>query len=122
MNVKIEIKLTNEDTKFSSSSMKRVKGDIKEVIREMLIESGFTLYALNPEQNKRALALTTLDESNVQYDIKQQTNYIHLTKKQFKTLTRQELENEIKILIQDCIDMQEQVNELHSLVAKRIQG
>jgi hypothetical protein len=61
MNVKIEIKLTNEDTKFSSSSTRRIAdATLREVIYNLCLEVGSTLYALNPHTNEDALVLTEM--------------------------------------------------------------
>jgi hypothetical protein len=59
MNYKFELKITDKEKKFSSSSMRIIKVDtLFEVIQMMLIETGSVLYALNPYTNKDALVLT----------------------------------------------------------------
>jgi hypothetical protein len=72
MKIKIEIKITDEETGVSSSTTNIVEGTLKDVLKTMCIDAGYAVYTLNPEKNRGALALPTLYLHKVEYDEKQQ--------------------------------------------------
>jgi len=60
MNVKIEIKMTNEATGFSVASTTSSEGALKDVLEQVCIDAGYTLYLIDPPNNKGALKLLTI--------------------------------------------------------------
>jgi hypothetical protein len=48
--------------------------------------------------------------------------YYHLTKEQGDAISRQGLIDMITTLVQDCIDMQEELQEIYSVVAQQNRG
>jgi len=120
MKVKIEVKLTNENTQFSTSSTSSVEGTLREVIRTMCIDSGYALYTLNPDHNKGALTLLTLFPPEFSYNEKNKANYTSLTKKQFSSMSRRDLIKEVKYLGKECEDLQSEICDLHSLMNQEV--
>jgi len=61
MNVKIEIKITNKNTGFSvASTTSSSEGTLKDVLEQICIDAGYTLYLLDPPNNEEALKLLTI--------------------------------------------------------------
>jgi len=119
MKVKIEVKLTNENTQFSTSSTSSVEGTLQEVIRTMCIDSGYALYTLNPDHNKGALTLLTLFPPEFSYNEKNRANYT-LTKRQLLSMSRRDLIKEVKYLSDECEGLQSEICDLHSLMNQEV--
>jgi len=120
MKVKIEVNFRDEETGVSSSSTKRVEGKLHEVIRALCVESGFSLYKINETKNKGALVLCSLFSPEFAYNEANKANYTCLTKKQMSSLSRLELEDEVRVLYKDCKDLQSELYALHSLINQRV--
>jgi len=75
MKVKIEIKTVDEETGISKSTTSSVEGTLKDVLKTMCIDAGYAVYALNPDQNRGALALPTLYLHKAEYDEKHHIDY-----------------------------------------------
>jgi hypothetical protein len=120
MKVKIEVNFRDEETGVVSSATKRVEGKMHEVIRAVCVEAGFSLYKLNEAKNKGALVLCALFSPEFAYNNENKANYTCLTRKQFASLSRADLEEEIKTLYSDCKSLQSELYNLHSLINQRV--
>jgi hypothetical protein len=75
MKVRIEIKTVDEETGVSKSTSNIVEGTLKDVLKKLCEDAGYAIYALNPDQNRGALALPTLYLHKVEYDEKHHIDY-----------------------------------------------
>jgi len=75
MKVRIEIKTVDEETGVSKSTSNIVEGTLKDVLKKLCEDAGYAIYALNPDQNRGALALPTLYLHKAEYDEKHHIDY-----------------------------------------------